>query len=55
MLSRGQDFELHDSRRSDRRVDGSAVRRLLKLELKYPSYRQGIPAAIGEEHDAGLE
>jgi nucleoside-diphosphate-sugar epimerase len=55
MLSRGQDFELHDSRRSDRRVDGSAVRRLLKLELKSPSYRQGIPAAIGEEHDAGLE
>lgn len=55
MASKGQDFELHDSRRSDRRVDGSAVRRLLQLELKYPSYRQGIPAAIREEHDAGLE
>ncbi len=33
---------------SNRRVDGSAVRRLLGITLKYPSYRQGVPAAIEE-------
>jgi nucleoside-diphosphate-sugar epimerase len=41
--------ELSETRRSDRRVDGSAIRRLLGLELRYPSYRQGIPAALREE------
>jgi nucleoside-diphosphate-sugar epimerase len=30
----------------DRRVDGSAIRRLLGITLLYPSYRIGIPAAI---------
>jgi nucleoside-diphosphate-sugar epimerase len=30
----------------DRRVDGSAIRKLLGLTLRYPSYRVGIPAAI---------
>lgn len=38
-----------ESRRSNRRVDGSAVRRLLGLRLLYPSYRQGIPAALAAE------
>jgi nucleoside-diphosphate-sugar epimerase len=31
---------------SNRRVDGSAIRRLLGVTLKYPSYRLGIPAAL---------
>ncbi len=47
--------ELHETRRADRRVDGTAIRRLLDLELKYPSYRVGIPASIAEEHDARVE
>ncbi len=32
----------------DRRVDGSAIRKLLGITLQYPSYRTGIPAAILE-------
>jgi nucleoside-diphosphate-sugar epimerase len=35
-----------DTRRSDRRVDGSAIRRLLGVKLRYPSYREGIPASL---------
>jgi nucleoside-diphosphate-sugar epimerase len=35
-----------DTRRSNRRVDGSAIRRLLGVELRYPSYREGIPASL---------
>ena len=31
---------------TNRRVDGSAIRRLLGLTLLYPSYRVGIPASI---------
>jgi nucleoside-diphosphate-sugar epimerase len=30
----------------DRKVDGSAIRRLLGVALRYPSYRTGIPASI---------
>jgi nucleoside-diphosphate-sugar epimerase len=30
----------------DRRVDGSAIRRLLGITLRYPSYRTGIPASL---------
>jgi nucleoside-diphosphate-sugar epimerase len=41
--------ELGETRRADRRVDGSAVRRLLNIQLRYPSYRAGIPACIAEE------
>jgi nucleoside-diphosphate-sugar epimerase len=40
---------LTETRRSDRRVDGSAVRRLLGIALKYPSYRVGIPACVAAE------
>ena len=40
---------LSETRRSDRRVDGRAVRKLLGLELKHPSYRAGIPASIAEK------
>jgi nucleoside-diphosphate-sugar epimerase len=31
---------------SNRRVDGSAIRRLLGITLAYPSYRVGVPAAL---------
>jgi nucleoside-diphosphate-sugar epimerase len=41
--------DLSETRRSDRRVDGRAVRRLLNVQLRYPSYRFGIPAALEEE------
>jgi len=44
--------ELAGTRRSDRRVDGSAIRRLLGLALKYPSYRSGIPACVASEADS---
>ncbi|HET8549637.1 MAG TPA: NAD-dependent epimerase/dehydratase family protein [Bryobacteraceae bacterium] len=37
---------VHATRKSDRRVDGRAVLRLLGLELKFPSYRRGIPASL---------
>jgi nucleoside-diphosphate-sugar epimerase len=38
--------EVHDTRRADRRVDGSAIRKLLGINLKYPSYKVGIPASL---------
>jgi nucleoside-diphosphate-sugar epimerase len=38
--------ELDETRRSDRRVDGRRIRTLLGVELAYPSYRTGIPAAM---------
>ncbi len=31
---------------ANRRVDGSAIRRLLGITLRYPSYRVGIPASL---------
>jgi nucleoside-diphosphate-sugar epimerase len=40
---------LGETRRADRRVDGSAIRRLLGLTLQYPSYREGIPACLAAE------
>jgi nucleoside-diphosphate-sugar epimerase len=39
--------ELSETRRSDRRVGGRAIRELLGVTLRYPSYRQGIPASLG--------
>ena len=33
-------------RTGNRRVDGSAIRRILGITLAYPSFRTGIPAAI---------
>jgi len=41
--------ELSESRRSDRRVDGGAIRRLLGVELRYPSYREGVAACLEAE------
>jgi nucleoside-diphosphate-sugar epimerase len=40
---------LGETRRADRRVDGSAIRRLLGLTLQYPSYREVIPACLAAE------
>ncbi len=40
--------ELQETRRTDRRVDASAVLRLLGVKLRYPSYRVGVPAALAE-------
>jgi nucleoside-diphosphate-sugar epimerase len=41
--------ELGETRRADRRVDGSAIRKLLSVDLQYPSYREGIPACLEAE------
>ncbi len=38
--------EVSETRRSNRQVDGRAIRELLDVELQYPSYRQGVPASI---------
>jgi len=40
--------QLHETRRADRKVRGEAVFHLLGLGLKYPSFREGIPSALGE-------
>jgi nucleoside-diphosphate-sugar epimerase len=40
------DDGLHETRLADRRVDGQAVCRLLGVVLRYPTYREGIPAAL---------
>ena len=37
---------LHHTRQANRRVDGSAIRRLLGITLAYPSFREGIPASM---------
>jgi nucleoside-diphosphate-sugar epimerase len=41
--------ELGETRRADRRVDGSAIRELLGIALQYPSYREGIAACLEAE------
>ncbi|MBI2686831.1 MAG: hypothetical protein HYX27_10980 [Acidobacteria bacterium] len=38
--------EVDETRRADRRVDGSEVLRRLGIKLRYPSYRSGVPAAL---------
>lgn len=38
--------DLHPTRRANRRVDGSAIRRELGIELRFASYRTGIPASL---------
>ena len=40
---------LSETRRADRRVDGSAILRLTGMRLRYPSFREGIPACIAAE------
>lgn len=41
---------LDETRRNDRRVNGTAVRSRLGIKLQYPSYRTGIPACLEEEY-----
>ncbi|MEO7649071.1 MAG: hypothetical protein ABIZ80_01265 [Bryobacteraceae bacterium] len=38
--------EAGETRQSDRRVDGSRIRAVLGVSLRYPSYRVGIPASL---------
>ena len=38
--------DVHHTRRSDRRVNGQTICRKLGIELRYKSYRSGIPASI---------
>lgn len=38
--------ELHETRRTDRQVQGGSILRLLRVELKYPTYREGITSAL---------
>jgi nucleoside-diphosphate-sugar epimerase len=45
----GQAGSLPLGRGTDRRVDGSAIRRLLGITLQYPSYKVGIPAALKQQ------
>ena len=33
---------LHETRRADRRVNGKAIRKLLGITLRYPTYREGL-------------
>ncbi len=40
---------LSETRRTDRRVDGSAIRRVVGVRLRYRSYREGIPACVAAE------
>lgn len=40
---------LHETLRSDRRVDGTAVLRALGVELRYPTWREGLLAALGSD------
>jgi nucleoside-diphosphate-sugar epimerase len=37
---------VHHTRRTNRRVDGSAIRRRLGVKLRFPSYRVGVRAAL---------
>lgn len=46
MPPRSGSDSLHESRRADRRVNGETIRRLLGVVLRYPSYREGIRAAV---------
>ncbi len=34
-----------------RRIDGRGIREILGIDLKYPSWRTGIPASIAEENE----
>ncbi len=45
--------EIPATRRNGRRVDGSTIRALLGVSLRYPSYREGIRAALTESGRAG--
>ena len=40
---------LGETRRADRRVDGSAIRKILNVPLIYPTYKLGFPACLAAE------
>ncbi len=44
-----EDSRIDETRRADRQVDGRAIAKLLGVSLRYPSYREGVPAALNEE------
>lgn len=46
MPASADDAALSETRRADRRVSGVAIRKLLGLTLRYPSYLSGIPASL---------
>ena len=46
------DTDLTETRRADRRVDGGAVLQSLGLRLRYPTYREGVPACLAAERDS---
>lgn len=41
--------EVHYTRRANRKVDGSAIRELLGVQLQYPTFREGIADAVGRQ------
>jgi nucleoside-diphosphate-sugar epimerase len=43
--------ELPATLQANRKVDGRTIRQLLGVKLAYPSYREGIPAALAAEGD----
>ena len=43
-MPESSDLPADDTRRSDRRVIGRAITRLLGVQLQYPSYREGLQA-----------
>ena len=45
--------EMPETRRFGRRVDGSAILGMLGLDLRYPTYKEGITASVVAERDAG--
>jgi nucleoside-diphosphate-sugar epimerase len=45
--------EVHETRRATRRVSGEAIRAKLGVTLRYPTYREGIAAALDEEAAGG--
>lgn len=40
---------LHETRRADRRVDGRAIRGLLNVRLRYPTYREGVGQGLKDQ------
>ncbi|MCL4784979.1 MAG: hypothetical protein KJZ70_18275 [Bryobacterales bacterium] len=49
MPPRAEPGDVSETLRANRRVDGAAVRKLLAVTLRYPSFREGVPASIREE------
>ncbi len=44
-----------ESLRANRRVDGSAIRKALRIGLRFPSYREGVAAALQAEQSAARD